>query len=163
MLNLLHSAELALPSLLQDETLWRSVLVDYHPPFVERLWCPWDDNRIYLHFIHPCSNTEALFHPHPWPSAMKILKGRYEMAVGYGQGETAPPIAARLILEAESEYEMTNPDGWHFVRPLGEISVSLMVTGKPWSRPSPKSENTLSKLTPEKIQEIFKFFRSVYP
>ena len=162
MIDLLHKAELALPTLLRDESKWKSVFVDYHPPFVERLWCEWFESRIYLHRIHTCEAGEALFHPHPWPSAMKVLEGSYEMAIGYGKGETEPPIAARLMLGAGSEYEMTDPDGWHYVRPLSVPSISLMVTGKPWARILPKSDKPLSELAPEKRREILEFFRSIY-
>jgi hypothetical protein len=162
MLDLLHSVELALPILLRDETRWKSVFVNYHPPFVERLWCEWQENRIYLHCIHPCYAEDALLHPHPWPSTMKVLSGNYEMGIGHGSGTSKPPLAARLILAAGSEYEMTNPDGWHYVRPLNVPSISLMVTGKPWGRTSPKSDKPLLELSPERQKEIFKFFRSIY-
>ena len=163
MLDLLHKAELALPALLHDATKWKSVFVDYHHPFVERLWCEWFESRIYLHRIHPCGAGEALFHPHPWPSAMKVLGGSYEMAIGYGEAETEPPIAARLILGAGSEYEMTDPNAWHYVRPLNAPSISLMVSSKPWARTSAKSKHPLSELALQKRQEILAFFRSVYP
>ena len=162
MLGLLHSAEGALPALLRDEANWKSVFIEYHPPFVERLWCEWFESRLYLHRIHPCNAGEALFHPHPWPSAIKVLEGSYEMGIGYGTGTTAPPIATRLILGAGSEYEMTDPDGWHYVRPLNAPSVSFMITGKPWARMSPKSDKPLFELPPEKRREILKFFRAVY-
>jgi hypothetical protein len=93
---------------------------------------------------------------------MKVLDGRYEMAIGYGAGTTEPPIAARLILGAGSEYEMTDPDGWHYVRPINVPSTSLMITAKPWARVSPKSDKPLSELAPDKRNEILEFFRSIY-
>ena len=162
MLNLLHSVESALPTLLRDEGKWKSVFVDYHHPFVERLWCDWHEARVYLHRIHPCEAGEALVHPHPWPSAMKVLSGRYEMGTGYGKGMVKPPIKEVRVFEAGSEYEMTDPDEWHYVRPLSGPSISLMVTGKPWSRESPKSSKPLAELALVKRREILKFFRSVY-
>src|SRR6185503_7498206 len=96
--------------------------------------------------------------PHPWPSAIRVLSGKYEMGIGFGAGDEAPPVAARVILSAGNEYEMTHPDGWHYVRPINEPSMSLMVTGRPWERPSPKSERPLSPLHPEKVTEIRSFF-----
>lgn len=162
MLDVLHNAERALPALLRNDDVWKSAFVDYHPPFVERVWCEWLENRIYLHRILPCGPGEALFHPHPWPSAMKVLQGSYEMAVSYGTGVSVPPIAARLILGTGSEYEMTDPDGWHYVRPLKQPSISLMVTGKPWARVSPKSDKHLSELAPDKKKEILEFFGALY-
>ena len=131
MLETLRDVEKALPDLLRDANAWKSVYVDYHPPIVERLWLNWGEFRIYLHRIHPCAQGEALFHPHPWPSAMRILSGEYEMAVGYGKGEVAPPIAALMLAAGDFRYEMTDPDAWHYVRSIGEPTLSLMVTGNP--------------------------------
>ncbi|MDP3727192.1 MAG: hypothetical protein Q8R35_00975 [bacterium] len=163
MLNALHEAEQRLPTLLRDGDAWQSVFVDYHPPFVERLWRQWGRYRIYLHHIHPCGENEALFHPHPWPSAMRVLGGTYEMVLGFGAGEAPPPRFVRLVLGPGSEYEMIDPDGWHFVRPLAGPTMSLMVAGKPWDRPSPKSDKLLDPLRPDAKAAILAFFREHYP
>lgn len=163
MLDVLASVESDLPALLLAETSWQGLLIDYHPPVVERLWRPWHDYRISLHRIRPCSASEALFHPHPWPSAMRILEGEYEMAVGYGKGDITPPIAARMIVRGDFRYEMTDPDAWHYVRPINGPSWSVMVTGKPWSRSAPRPEKPLVELGREQRQALLAFFRSRYP
>jgi hypothetical protein len=163
MMDILAAVEQDLPRLLLDEQSWNSVLVNYHPPIVERLWQRWGDYRISLHRIFPCAPGEALFHPHPWPSAMRILAGEYEMAVGYGKGETAPPVAALMITRGDFLYEMTDPDAWHYVRPIGGPTLSLMVTGKPWGRPSPRSSTPLVALTDLQRAELFRLFRERYP
>jgi hypothetical protein len=163
MFEVLHEAESELPALLRDDASWNSVFIDYHPPTVERLWLPWRDSRICLHRIHPCAPGEALFHPHPWPSVMRILCGEYEMAVGYGKGESPPPIAALMIAAGDFRYEMTDPDAWHYVRPLREATMSLMITGKPWARPAPTASKRLRSLSPEQCAAIFAFFRERYP
>ena len=93
---------------------------------------------------------------------MRVLDGNYEMAVGYGVGEKEPPIAARIIMGAGSEYEMTDPNGWHYVRPIDTPTISLMIAGKPWNRPSPKSEKALNPLAEKQKEEILKFFRDQY-
>src|SRR2546425_6708638 len=129
MLDILAAVERDLPRLLLDEAAWKGLFIDYHPPTVERLWTPWRDYRVSLHRIYPCAPGQALFHPHPWPSAMRILSGKYEMAVGYGKGGTVPPIAALMLATGDFRYEMTDPDAWHYVRPIGEPTLSLMVTG----------------------------------
>jgi hypothetical protein len=163
MLAILHAVEHELPLLLQDEAGWQSLYIDYHPPFVERLWRQWGEYRIQLHRIHPCGRGEALFHPHPWPSAMRVLAGDYEMAIGYGQGETPPPIACLLVASADFRYEMTDPHAWHYVRPLNQPSLSVMVTGRPWQPAAPKSRPELRPLLPEQQRVLIHYFRSRYP
>src|SRR4051812_42565464 len=116
MLALLADAERALPSLLADDGRWQTMDIDYEPPRVERAFTQVGDNRVAVHRIHPCER--ALFHPHPWPSAVWIVSGSYEMAVGFGAGPTPRPEAATCILAAGSRYEMIHQDGWHSVRPL---------------------------------------------
>jgi hypothetical protein len=163
MLEVLGRVEADLPHLLRDESLWNSLFIDYHPPTVERLWCSWGDYRISLHRIHPCDAGAALFHTHPWPSAMRILSGRYEMAVGRGKGSTPPPFACRIIASGDFRYEMTDRDAWHYVRPLDGPAMTVMVTGKPWDRASPKSDKPLRGLTAEQKADLLAFFRSEYP
>jgi hypothetical protein len=163
MLEILAAVEQELPRRLLDEDAWSGLFIDYHPPTVERLWVRWRDCRVSLHRIHPCPAGAALFHPHPWPSAMRILVGEYEMAVGYGKGEAVPPVAALMIARGDFRYEMTDPDAWHYVRPLGGPTLSVMVTGKPWDRPSPHSSKPLVPLTDGQRAELFRLFREHYP
>ena len=160
MLDTLLAAEAALPTLL-TEPGWQGVHIDYHPPHVDRVWRAWDTWRIYLHHIHPCAPGEALFHPHPWPSAMRVLDGRYEMALGYGA--TKPPIAARVIAGPDTAYEMVDPDAWHYVRPLDGPALSIMVTGRPWDRPSPKSDHALRPMAPVAIAALLGRLRAIFP
>jgi len=162
MLSVLRAVVSVLPELIPERDSWNGLYIDYHPPIVERLWRDWHEYRIYLHRIHPCAPGEALMHPHPWPSAIRVHEGTYEMGIGYGPGLQAPPIAARLILGPESEYEMVDPDGWHYVRPLHTHSYSLMVTGKPWDRPSPKSEGPLRPLSKKERNRLFDAFSWKY-
>jgi hypothetical protein len=163
MLDVLARVEQVLPGLLQDESVWQSLYVDYHPPMVERLWTPWQDYRVFLHRIHPCRREEALFHPHPWPSAMRILDGEYEMAVGFGAGMEDPPVAALMVARSDFRYEMSHPDSWHYVRPLVRPTLSVMVTGRPWNREAPRSSKPLRPLEPEQTAELMRLFRVRYP
>ena len=140
MLDVLARVEAELPTLLVDEAKWNSLDINYHPPRVERLWRSWGEYRISLHRIHPCDPKDALFHPHPWPSAMRVLDGVYEMAIGYGAGSTPPPAAARIITRGDLRYEMTDIDGWHYVRPIERPAMTIMVTGKPWARDAAGAE-----------------------
>ena len=161
MLEILKKAEDALPALLKDEGKWAGLYVDYHPPIVERLWTQWEDYRISLHFIYPCERKDALFHPHPWPSAMKICFGDYEMAMGYGAGEKTPPVAMTINLHTGDVYEMTHPDTWHYVRPLFGPSMSIMVTGKPWDRWAPSGKK-LVPLSEKQRRRLFNYFQGFY-
>src|SRR3989344_1341484 len=128
MLSLLDRIERELPDLLALDG-WQSLDVDYHPPRVERVWRQHDDNRIFLHRVHSCEIKQALFHPHPWPSIVKVF-GTYVMNIGYGEGEKEPPVASTVILAPGSVYEMSDINGWHSVAPSDAISYSLMITGK---------------------------------
>lgn len=161
MLDQLKKIEEVLPGLLLDSVGWNDVDVNYHPPRVERLWRNVGQYRVYLHRIHPCQAEEALFHPHPWPSAMVVLAGQYEMALGFGVGE--PPMMATVIMVPGSRYAMTHQDAWHYVRPLGGVAWSLMVSGEPWQRKAPKSDKPLARLSPQARKEILGFFLERYP
>ena len=124
-----------------DEIAWKSLDINYHPPRVERLWTQIDTLRLMIHRIHPTIGTsfdqEALFHPHPWPSAILIVSGQYEMGVGYGETAQPPPVAARITLGPGGYYEMTDKNGWHYVAPRKESSISIMLIDTPWEEPHP--------------------------
>jgi hypothetical protein len=161
MMDVLAQVESALPQLLRTPG-WESVFVDYHKPFVERIWRKYGDYRINLHRIFPCAAEESLFHPHPWPSVMRILQGHYEMGLGYGKGMVAPPMACVLRSKGDFIYEMNDPDGWHYVRPITEPVFSLMVSGKPWDREAPKSETRLRPLAQAVENDLLAFFMQRY-
>jgi hypothetical protein len=164
MLDILEQAEKFLPVLLSQPTLWQGLYVDYHHPYVARLWTQWGENRISLHKIYHCQRKEALFHSHPWPQAAKILQGGYEMGVGYSQDpKSEPPLATRLFIKAGSAYEMTDPNGWHYVRPIHEPSFSIMVTGKPWPTNEIAHEKpNLRPLTSKEKAELLTLFKTFY-
>lgn len=161
MLEVLRKFHLRLSALLNEGIdSWESLDVDYEPPRVERLWRQVGEYRIYLHRIHPCE--EALYHPHPWPNAVMILSGKYEMVLGGADAVT--DLVGRLVLTEGSMYERTNPLGWHYVRPLEGPSLSIMVTGKPWDPPVYDHSDfgkkvELKPLTPEAKADLFQAFR----
>jgi hypothetical protein len=163
-LDVLARLEIALPDLLADEASWKSLDINYHPPRVERLWRSWGEFRVSLHRIHPCAIEDALFHPHPWPSAMRVLDGTYEMAIGYGSGSTPPPIAVRIVSTGDLRYEMTDVDAWHYVRPIGRPAMTIMVTGTPWQRDAVGAEpqSPLSPLSDDARADLLARFRALY-
>jgi phenylpropionate dioxygenase-like ring-hydroxylating dioxygenase large terminal subunit len=166
MYSILEAIEKELPSLLNQPDIWKSVFVDYHLPYVKRLWTKFQydgtEYRIYLHKILPCELEQCLFHPHPWPSIMKIITGQYKMQLGYGTGMMEPPVASTLTLPSNTIYEMIEPNAWHAVSPIKNPSYSIMVTGTPWDRPSHKSTKTLNPLSLEEEKEILEFFQDYY-
>lgn len=179
MLDVLEQVESVLPQLLLNDG-WQSLDVDYHDPRVEIVWRQYDDYRICLHVIHPCKDNkdDSLFHPHPWPSAMRVLSGTYEMAIGYGKGLDRPPEACRMrvrvgvpancsqISWSKSQffvYEMLDPDGWHSVHPIDDVCYSLMISGKPWNRETEGSDKPLQPLTTDRMAKILRWYRLAYP
>lgn len=153
-----------LPGLLQTaETPWQTVDVTYEDPHVERVWVQLGDFRVNLHRIHPCKFP--LTHPHPWPSAVHIFSGTYQMGVGR-LGQNASAEVATILLTAGSSYEMIHPHGWHYVRPIGEPSMSVMLTGKPFPKEAGiqhpgKGQN--KPLTAVQKNEILAFFKKALP
>lgn len=91
---------------------------------------------------------------------MRVISGSYEMEVGYGKEK--PPIADQIVMGAGSEYEMTDPNGWHSVRPIDTPLLSLMVTGALWNRSSPKSDRALQPLSREQQMELLWRFHEHY-
>jgi len=169
MLEKLQEAEAALPALLCDNN-WNSLLVDYHHPRVHRLWRQFDDkHRLLLHKIHSCEEGEALLHPHPWPSAMRIYTpsgASYETGVGRGNPHfDAPPMPAKFVLKSGSSYEMVDDCAWHYVRPLDGPIYSVMVIGKPWSKIKQERFGQLrehKQLNEYQIEDLREFFRGIY-
>ncbi len=171
MLDVLAQVCRDLPRLLREPEAWQSLHVTYHPPRVERLWRTYGDRdqyRVLLHRIYPCEEGEALFHPHPWPSAVAIVSGRYEhcvaeLSASAPEDEPAPAdTLTRTILCEGAVYEMTVPHAWHSVRPIDGACDSIMVTGPLYEHsvrmPSPPAEpqQPLSRM---RFAELFAIWR----
>lgn len=139
-----------LPTLLLNSEV-HTMYIDYHKPFVSRIWFQHGENRVFIHKIEPCDDSaEALYHPHKWDSAMYIAKGEYEMGIGHSENTDLPKFTdCKLILPKGTFYEMTAKDGWHYVNPIKEPCYTIMVTGKLNGREMPitppKSFRTLSQ------------------
>lgn len=155
--------EKVLLDLLNKPNEWKTLFIDYHPPLVERCWAQIGNYRLYLHFIHPCEPADALFHPHPWPSAMHVLTGKYEMSLGYGPGLIEPPKMCTILVEnGGMYYDMTHIDGWHSVRPVGSVCATVMLTGPKWNREEIKSNEPLKAMTPERKMVMLQYFTAFY-
>ena len=180
-----------LMDLLRNPSIWNTLDVDYHPPRVERLWTQLaGDQRLMLHIIHPCKEEEALYHPHPWPSAMHILDGKYCMGIGVrndslisgkwnGDKKTVEwfgnvvksrvPIReiCKVELKAGDYYNMLDVKGWHRVFPIGEPCMTLMLIGKPWDKNVLDDRDvlikteTLEQISDDRKQEILEKARDI--
>jgi len=123
-----------LRDLLLDSDNWNTLDVDYTPPRVERLWMQYDDeHRLLIHKIHPCTKEEALFHPHPWKSAVHVLPvgGGYGHSVGVMNMFGDKHIHCEMEVHGEMYYEMLKQVTCHSVRPIGFPVYTVMLIGKP--------------------------------
>lgn len=150
--------------LLCDVSIWKSVDVTYHLPHVERLWCQLGNYRLFLHFIHPCKKGESLFHPHPWPSAIHVIEGEYEMGIGFGEGLEEPEVFSTVISQGSMYYEMPHRDGWHYVRPTTSVCSSVTLIGQPWGREMPAADKVgeLSGLHNDRVVMMLEYFKGKY-
>ena len=122
-----------------DLDKWNSLDVDYHPPRVLRLWRNINfegaEYRLYLHrILH--TDKPCLYHKHRWPSAIFLLEGSYEMGISYDVDPIPPlstklktPTIATFVLNKGSGYEMLDPHGIHYVKPITPDSISVMISG----------------------------------
>ncbi len=165
MISVLSKIEDELPGMLRDDIGWLSLDINYHPPLIQRLWRQHGEYRVYLHRTVPCPRHEALMHPHPWPSAVRVIDGVYEMGIGTGPGPLAPPISATIYqVGGLFVYEMLDPHAWHYVRAVSEIATSVMVTATPWPDPIEVPKHPpLGPLTPQAHVEMLNHFREIYP
>lgn len=149
-----------------------SLKIDYHEPFVDRLFflqelpvtvpgefVGRETFRIALHRIHPMGDQRPLWHPHDVPAVFKLLEGEYEHAVG-----TLPGPLVTTVHGPGTTYTMLDPDGYHHVRP-SDVAYTIMVSGTPYTtderRPDTTVEAAKGTLGPlaeaEKLALWFKF------
>lgn len=170
MLMKLVEAEATLPQMLRDGQPWESLYIDYAQPIVERLWRQWGEYRICLHVIHAVKyGMSPLFHPHPWPSAIRV-HDRYRMYQGFGPPDSPEPDVTQIInLGPGSQYTIENPNIWHAVDVPEGLSRSVMVIGPPFpeladlaaQKQSPlKARPTLE---PQNRELNLECFRVLYP
>ena len=169
MINLLKNVEEDLLEFLQDENIkFHTMYIDYHYPYVKRIWFQYASWRVYLHCIEAFPTEgdgykDALFHPHPWQSVVKLIHGEYEMGVGHSETNEIPKIDCKLFLSAGSNYEMTEENGWHYVYPIDKDVYSLMITGIKNERVMPlEPDKKFRKLDKNEILDILPYFDHYY-
>lgn len=164
MLELLHKVENSLVELLyKNSEKIKTMYIDYHKPFVSRIWFIDEelDCRVFLHKIEPCNDSkEALYHPHKWDSAMRIISGEYEMGIGHSETNETPRTDCKLILGAGTCYEMTEKDGWHYVFPKRDTYTLMVTPNKLNGREMPiEPKHDFRKLTRKEMEDILYTFR----
>lgn len=168
-IEILKSLEGNIKSLLNLPKIWKTLDVDYFPPRVERLYTDYRGYRIFLHTIHT-TDEPCLFHKHRWPAAFKQVKGSYEMGITYSEKEVSSeeaynlPTLSRFIINEGSYYEMTQTDCLHYVKPLNEVSCSIMITKDLYPEAEFRKESLdrkLEELSEIRKIEILNFYKNV--
>ncbi len=179
MAPVLLEAEKLIPELLKDRDGWQSLMIDYQPPNLMRLYRQVGAVRLNLHFFMPADDVSAarrrtdaydenLYHPHAWASAMRILEGEYEQWVGFADRrgiDAAPAKTQHLLHKAGDAYVMNDPWIWHQVIPRpGQAVSTLMVTFIPeaWDQDVPKSDRHLRALNTDELNFMFDHFSKLY-
>lgn len=173
------AAEKLLPALLRDRSQWQSLMIDYQPPHLMRLYRQIGCVRVNLHYFLPAEKLpetrltqgydENLYHPHAWASSMRILDGSYEQWIGFANHrgiDAAPEKTLHLVHHKGDSYAMNHPWLWHQVIPhAGEAVSTLMVTYMPkdWDQDVPKSTKQLRALTDAERDFMFDHFEKFYP
>ena len=163
MLEILYEAERLLPKLLETEDGWTGLFADTEKPALTRVWRQWGERRINLHSFGPCSHGQVFAHPHPWQSAVRTW-GDYEMGIGQSDDPAGPLFFERMVLKPGSVYAITNAKSWHWVRPAGAGSDSVMVSGPPIYPQNRIHANTpVRSLTRAEILGMLEYFKRYYP
>lgn len=164
MLNILSSTEKYLSEWLLHPDKWASLLIDHEEPILERLWRRITFNRhpyrLCLHRLRAAhQQAESFYHNHPWPLAVKVIAGSYEMIYGFGE---KPSQTTKIILKAGDAYEMIDPQMGHAIKPLVDNSLTLMLIGSSWSKSRESLTTTFKPLAPSKKDKILKLFQNFY-
>jgi hypothetical protein len=191
MTNVLLECAQLLPTLLTDPNRWKSLMINYKPPHLMRIYTNIGNVRINLHYFIPTSeasevdsskdgncnakpedyneSSDNYFHPHGWASCMKIMKGHYEQWMGFAnqRGLDNPPLKSLHLRHSQGDtYAMNHPWLWHqVIPPENEPVMTMMVTHIPknWDQDSPKSEISLRELSEQERNFMFQeFLKCVY-
>jgi hypothetical protein len=123
-----------IPTLLQNENAWDTLLIDKYAPVIHRAFLKLTDDRtLLLHKLFNTHHEHALMHSHSWPFACTVLRGEYEMGVGFSDDRSKPPQSIfKSFIRQGDVYEMLSPDVWHYTKPTKqtEFSYSVLLIGK---------------------------------
>ena len=145
MISVDKAAEIALEAA-ADPSCWESIVINRRKPHTYRAFIQFEASRICLHRFDACDRDDSFSHPHPWPSSMLILSGKYEMAVGRTPDllSSEPSSVIFVTLSAGSVYHMLDQHTWHKVIPRTQC-YSLMVNGPRWVNAHQQAPSTKGK------------------
>lgn len=124
---------------------WDTLVINKRKPYTYRIFRQFGEYRVCLHKFDPCQSEESFPHPHPWPGAFMVLRGRYMHSVGVSPDLVSQP---ELVYQQEvgpySPYSITDPKIWHSVQPL-QPTYTIMVNGAPFENPHKAVRTTKGK------------------
>lgn len=83
------------------------------------------------------------------------------MGVGYGDPNAdAPEVGLTMVANRGTQYEMIDPNMWHYVRPACRV-LTIMVSGKPWKEVEADSRPELKPLSSARKEEILQTFKTL--
>lgn len=132
---------------------WQNLLINKREPSTLRIFLKEGDYRYMIQRFEPCTEGEALGHPHGWPGAFMVLSGAYVHTVGYAKSLTdRPHWHMRQVLQKGTIYEMVNPLCWHKVQPTVP-TYSIGITGPNYGTPHKFVRTTKGKNLPSVTKE----------
>jgi hypothetical protein len=105
-------------------------------------------------------------------NSTQMIDGSYEMALTYCEGEINSDEAyklqmiSRFIMNTGSYYQMTNTHTLHYVKPMGGISTSLMLSGPLYPEADIRKEivdRELKPLSDLRKLTILQWMQKIYP
>lgn len=123
-----------LEKLLEQPTIWDSLLINRRKPETVRLFTQVGDRRICLHRFSAAEESEVVWHPHPWPATFLILDGGYELFLATSKDRKSPPdesTLTRRYVGPGDNYEMLSPLDWHKIVPT-QTTYTVMINGPEW-------------------------------
>ena len=100
---------------------------------VMRLARPVGEYQLWIHRMADFGRIRGQWHPHPWPMAVHVLAGEYYQEFGYSVDFAEPEVSAKSYMQANSYYEITDKDMWHYVTPINECCYTTMLTAASWT------------------------------
>lgn len=124
---------ITLEKLLDIPELWDSLIINKRKPETYRIFTFIGGSRICLHRFAPADETEAFWHPHPWPARFYLMEGEYKLFLSTSKDRDSEYDKAYSVItmRPDSYYEMDNPLAWHKIVPT-HTTYTIMINGVEW-------------------------------